>query len=184
MKTIYLLHGGNAAHVNSENDKFYTEILRRTGSEVRILLVEFAGSEEKSDQHARDDQYQFERVAGHKQISFEIATEIDFIDQVKKSDVIFFRGGTTVRLLEKLKRYKNLGTLFRGKIIAGESAGANSLAAYCYSKSGGGVISGFGLVSVRIIPHYKKGMETYFDNIAPDMELLLLPEYTFKVFDM
>ena len=183
MKTIYILHGGNASHVNAENDAFFSEMLKYTSNEVKILLVEFAGSEEKRAQHAQEDKAQFERVARNKKVAFAIATEQNFLNQVKDSDVIYLRGGTTVRLLENLRRYENLDKLFGGKVIAGESAGANSLSAYCYSKSGGGIIPGLGLVPVRIIPHYKKGMETHFANIASDLELVLLPEYAFKVFE-
>ena len=86
--------------------------------------------------------------------------------------------------MDKLKEYKNLGGSFSGKIIAGESAGANSLSAYCYSKYGGSVIQGLALVPVKIIPHYTEGMENSFKGISPDIELLLLPEYKFKVFEI
>ncbi|TSC88123.1 MAG: Uncharacterized protein G01um101416_146 [Microgenomates group bacterium Gr01-1014_16] len=184
MKTKYILHGGNAQHINSENDKFFAEILKDAKDRVKILLVEFAGRNEKIDLNYQTDKSQFERVAGDKELIFRVATELDFIEQVKKSDVIYFGGGTTIRLMDKLKEYKNLGDLFSGKIVAGESAGANSLSTYCYSKSGGGVIQGLGLVTVKTIPHYTKGMETVFRDITSDIESLLLPNYKFKVFEI
>jgi len=83
-----------------------------------------------------------------------------------------------------LKQYKNFGDLFSGKIVAAESAGANSLSVYCYSKSGGGVIQCLGLVPVKTIPHYTEGMETNFKDISPDVESLFLPNYKFKVFEI
>lgn len=184
MKTKYILHGGNAQHVNSENDKFFAEILKDTKDKVKILLVEFAGRDEKIDLNFQTDKSQFERVAGEKELSFEVATEFDFTEQIKGADIIYFGGGTTVRLMDKLKKYTNLGDLFSGKIVAGESAGANSLSAYCYSKSGGGVIQCLGLVPVKTIPHYEKGMESNFKDIYPEIESLFLPEYKFKVFEI
>lgn len=184
MKTKYILHGGNAQHVNSENDKFFAEILEDTKNKVKILLVEFAGRDEKIDLNYQIDKSQFERVAGVKELIFEVATEFGFTEQIKKSDIIYFGGGTTIRLIDKLSKYKNLGDLFSGKIVAGESAGANSLSAYCYSKSGGGVIQCLGLVPVKTIPHYIEGMESNFKDIYPEIKSLFLPEYKFVVFLM
>lgn len=184
MKTKYILHGGNAQHVNSENDKFFAEILKDTKDKVKILLVEFAGRDEKIDLNYQIDKSQFERVGEDKELAFEVATQPDFTEQIKGADIIYFGGGTTVRLMDKLKKYKNPGDLFSGKIVAGESAGANSLSAYCYSKSGGGVIQCLGCVPVKTIPHYEKGMESNFKDIFPEIEPLFLPEYKFKVFEI
>ena len=184
MKTKYILHGGNARHVNSDNDKFFAEILKDTKNKVKILLVEFAGRHEKIDLNYQIDKSQFERMMGDKELSFEVATELDFIEQTKNSDIIYIGGGTTIRLMDKLKQYKNFGDLFSGKIVAAESAGANSLSVYCYSKSGGGVIQCLGLVPVKTIPHYTEGMETNFKDISPDVESLFLPNYKFKVFEI
>ena len=86
--------------------------------------------------------------------------------------------------MDKLNKYKNLGSLFSGKIVAGESAGANSLSAYCYSKPGGGIIQGLGLVSVKTMPHFAEGMESNFKDIYPEIESLFIPEYKFKVFEI
>ena len=182
MKIKYILHGGNAQHVNSENNKFFAEILKDTKNKVKILLVEFAGGDEKTDLNYQIDKSQFMRVRGEKELSFEVATKLDFIEQIKKSDIVYFSGGTTIRLMDKLKEYKNLGGSFSGKIIAGESAGANSLSVYCYSKYGGSVVQGLGLVPVKTIPHYKEGMETNFKDVFLDIKSLFLPEYKFKVF--
>lgn len=184
MKIKYILHGGNAQHANSENDKFFAEILKDTNDQVKILLVEFAGRDEKIDSNFKTDKAQFLRVSGEKEPIFELATQGNFIKQIKKSDIVYFSGGTTIRLMDKLKEYKNLDGSFSGKIIAGESAGANSLSAYCYSKSGGGVIQCLGLVPVKTIPHYEKGIESYFKDVSPDIESLFLPEYKFKVFEI
>lgn len=184
MKTKYILHGGNAQHVNSENDKFFAEILKDTKRKVKILLVEFAGRQEKIDLNYQIDKSQFERVMGDKELSFEVVTELDFKEQIKRSDIIYLGGGTTTRLMDKLKKYRNLANSFNGKTIAGESAGANSLSVCCYSKSVGSVIQCLGLVPVKTIPHYTKGMETNFKDIAPDIEELFLPEYKFKVFEI
>lgn len=184
MKTKYILHGGNAQHVNAENDKFFAEILKDTKNRVQILLVELGHRDESTNLHFQTDKSQFMRVGENKELLFELATPINFIEQIKKSDIIYFGGGTTIRLMDKLKKYKNLDSLLSGKIVAGESTGANSLSAYCYSKSGGGVIQCLGIVPVKTIPHYEEGMESHFKDIYPEIESLFLPEYKFKVFEI
>ncbi|MDQ3239102.1 MAG: peptidase E [bacterium] len=66
-------------------------------------------------------------------------------------------------------------------MVAGESAGANCLSTYCYSKSGGGVISGLGMTPVKLIPHYNGEHEVEFKADLDQLELVLLSDYQYKV---
>lgn len=184
MKTKYILHGGSAQHVNLENEKFFREILINTKNDLKILLVHFASTSEKLESNWQRDTFQFNNVKENKNISFELANKNDFINQINNSDIIYFGGGTTVKLLDELKDYKNLKKVFENKIIAGESAGMNFLAKYCYSKSGGGIIPCLGILSIITIPHYQPGDEKKIINIPKDMEILLLPNYQYKVFEI
>src|SRR6188472_4190245 len=129
--TKYILHGGSAQHTNSENDAFFSEILKDTPNPVKILLVHFASSPERLTQNIERDTAQFNRVKENKDLQFEEALEERVTDQILNNDIIYFGGGTTVRLLENLTKFSNLAESFKGKVIAGESAGANSLAKYC-----------------------------------------------------
>jgi peptidase E len=58
-----------------------------------------------------------------------------------------------------LQNYHNLKDKFIGKVVAGESAGANVQATFCYSKYGGSTMKGLGILPVFMYPHYKKGDE-------------------------
>ncbi|MFA6013226.1 MAG: Type 1 glutamine amidotransferase-like domain-containing protein [Desulfobacteraceae bacterium] len=184
MKTKYVLHGGSAQHVNAENDKFFTEILNGAGDRVRILLVEFAGSDERKERNVAIDTSQFERVKGSRELTFEVADRDIFLNQIRKADVVYLGGGTTVRLVEVLNHYPELRVAFEGKIIAGESAGANVMATYCYSKSGGGVMKGLGLVPVKMWPHYKEERNEEFESISRELESLLLKDCEYRVFEI
>jgi peptidase E len=181
--TKYILHGGNAQTPNSENDLFYSEILKDTPNEVKILLVHFAGTTEKSEINKERDTSQFNRIKQDKILTFEIADESKFIDQIHNADVIYFGGGTTPQLLSVLKKYTNLKEALEGKIIAGESAGANFLASYCYTKSGGGVVKGLGILPIKIIPHYSGEHKEDLEVIPDDLEIVLLGNYQFKVYN-
>lgn len=184
MKTKYILHGGSAQHVNEGNDLFYREILNNTPNKVRILLVHFAGTKEKEAVNYQRDSSQFLRNKGNKELTFEVAEKSQFLEQVKNVDVVYFGGGTTVNLMNALSKYKNLKEALRGKIVAGESAGANSFCSYCYSKSGGGVIKCLGFVPVFMFPHYDKGNEADLSGAPSNLERVLLSNYQFRIFEI
>lgn len=182
MGTKFILHGGGAQKKNAENDAFFKEILMNTANNVKVLLVHFASGKEKSGVNKEKDEAQFERNKGNKNISFEIADEDKFALQVKEADVIYFGGGTTPNLMKALQKFNNLKKIFEGKVVAGESAGANSLSRYCYSQSGGGVLSGMGLVAVKTICHYVGEHKEVLEAIDDDGEVLLLSNYQYRVF--
>lgn len=185
MSTKYILHGGNAQDANEHNDVFFREILSNYDHEVRVLLVHFAAIPEKSDIYKERHIAQFERVSNGKTVMYEVATHDAFVEQVGNADVVYLSGssGGTVRLLDALAAYSNLATLFNGKTVAGESAGANVLSSYCYSRSSG-VVKGLGLVPVRLIAHYQNGDEQVFDDVDDALERVFLKNYELKVFDL
>ena len=84
-------------------------------------------------------------------------------------------------LLDALKKYQNLKQLFDGKIVAGDSAGANVLCSVFYSMKIG-VSEGFGLIPIKIISHYLEENKDKLKDIKPELETLFLPEYRFKVY--
>lgn len=184
MKTKYILHGGSAQHTNEDNDLFFKEILKSTFDKVKILIVHFAGTEERKELNWQKDTAQFIKNKGNKEIEFELAEETKFLEQIKISDVIYFGGGTTVNLMNSLTKFKNLRAELGDKIVAGESAGANSFCSYCFSKSGGGVIKCLGFVPVFMFPHFDKPTEADLSSVPPNIEKVFLPSYKFKIFDI
>lgn len=180
--TKYVLHGGAAQHPNKENDLFFSEILKDTPAIVRVLLVFFASEGEKDAANFSKDTAQFNRVRGNKQLDFEVANQAEFIQQIDAADVVYLGGGTTVKLLAELKKFPDLKGPLSGKIVAGESAGANAVCAYCYSKSGGGIIKGFGLVPIKIIPHFNGEHLQEMMEVSKELETVTLAEYKFKIF--
>jgi peptidase E len=183
MKTKYILHGGDAQIINSDNDPFYAEILKDTPQNLKILFVYFGNDPERNEERKSGNIEQFNRVKEEKNIHYEIADEHNFIYQIEKSDIIYIRGGSTARLMATLSKFNNLREIFDGKIVSGESAGMNSISTYCFSKSGG-IMKGLGILPIKTIPHYHGdavGVKE-LEKIAPDLESLYLPEFEFKVF--
>jgi len=182
MKTKFILSGGYAGKPNKENDKFFREILNIKKNKLNILLVYFAKNIEDYERVTNEDKYQFNRNKNGKHLTFEVATENDFENQVKKSDIIYLHGGKTLKLFEVLKKQKNLSELLNCKIIAGESAGAYVLSSCFYSKSEKGIFKGLGFVPVKTICHYIGENSEKLNECPKELDELLLPDYKFKVY--
>lgn len=182
MDTRFILHGGYAGRVNSENDKFFREILKGAPQNTKILLVYFAKEKDEYRRAREEDIAQFERNKGGRSVSFDIASAKIFLRQIKQSDVIYLHGGNTLKLFETLKKYPNLRNVVDGKTIAGESAGVYVLSSCFYSKTNGGIFEGLGFVPVKTICHYVGKNKEKLRECSEGLETLLLADHQYKVF--
>ncbi len=182
MKTTYILHGGFSKNeAVQKDDAFFKTILSYAPKEVKILLVYFAENIERVEKRRTDDLEQFNNNKGDKTLSFDTAKEETFLQQAQTADIIYLHGGHSAKLLETLKKFESLKNIFAGKIVAGDSAGANVLASIFYSKTIG-ASKGFSLISKKIITHYSEENKNKLDQIKPELETLFLSEYETKVF--
>ncbi|OGI61155.1 hypothetical protein A2814_01585 [Candidatus Nomurabacteria bacterium RIFCSPHIGHO2_01_FULL_38_19] len=187
--TKYILHGG----FNKEkgdvqvNDEFFQEMLKNTAEEVRVLLVYFAEREEMVSLRIEQDKEQFGKNKRKKNLNFRIATEETFVEDCAWADIIYLHGGRTFKLMEVLKKYKNIKNAFSSKIVAGDSAGANALGQFFYSKNSKEIKEigkGLGILPFKIVAHYKDGVTNPLENVEPNLETLFIKEYEIKVFHL
>lgn len=183
MKTKFILHGGYSKGAKQENDAFFSEILKSAPKEARILLVYFAESDDRVVERYVEDLEQFNKNRGDKTLSFDRASEQLFVEQANTADIIYLHGGHTGKLLEALKRISDLRDLFNGKIIAGDSAGANVLCSVFYSKTIG-TSEGLGFIPIKIICHYLEEDKNKLAHVRIDLETVFLPEYETKTFSI
>ncbi|MFZ1720631.1 MAG: Type 1 glutamine amidotransferase-like domain-containing protein [Candidatus Moraniibacteriota bacterium] len=183
MKTKFILHGGfDLKKTNSNNTDFYTEILKDAPENAEILLVPFARETDTIPAATNKVIAELNKIKKQHVITINIAREDNFLEQVRPADVVYFHGGVSLKLLKTLRKYPDLREFLKGKIVAGESAGANVLCKFFFSPHADDVFEGLGIVPVKIIPHYKKEYEGRIDHVGADVETLLLPEYTYKIF--
>ncbi len=182
MKTKYILHGGFASHINSDNDAFFKEILKDAPKDAKILLVYFAKELDRIPINKAEDISQFEKNNDEGTLVFDVAEEDDFLEQISSADIIYLHGGRSEKIIDTLKKFPNLEQRFEGKVIAGESAGTNVLTSEYYSNITGIQSKGLGIIPMNAICHYRESDEKTLRNIGTDKELLLLVEYKFKVF--
>lgn len=184
MKTRYILHGGYASKENEENNRFFKDILSIDKNELNILLVLFASLEERVGEKKKEVMRQFNINNEDKALNFEVANEKDFIKQVKEANIVYLEGGKTWKLLQVLKKYNNFPKLFKGKTVAGESAGAQALSTCFCSKKVKRASEGLGLVPVKVICHYIGKNREKLDDCPNNLEELLLKDFEYKAFEL
>jgi len=181
MKTKYIVSGGSANEPNELNDHFFREILKDTPSNPKVLLVMFAKTEDKVEARVASVKKQFEKNKGNKQPTFTLANHGEFESQLQETDIVYLHGGTTLLLIDAISKHPNFKELIKGKVVAGESAGAYLLSTKFYSKTIGKVMDGLGLLTIKTICHYEdRNQEKLKDKDG--LELLLLRDYEHKVF--
>jgi len=184
MKTKYILHGGFVPQQIPEDDVFYTEILKNAGAHPKILLVYFAKEDDRIPKNRDEDVVQFKENKGEQSLSFEVANENDFPEQVQKVDIVYLHGGRSSKIIETLSRFPNLRQMFEGKIVVGDSAGANALSSYYYDNHDKRISDGLAILPIKLFCHYSKDWETALHELEkyhPDLEVLALADYQTKI---
>jgi peptidase E len=182
LKTTFILYGGFTPNEQHDgNADFSREILKYAPENPIVLLVPFAKESDRVIPTTERTTNELNAQKWQKNIRYEIATEEKFVEQINSADVIYFQGGASHRLLDVLKKYSDLGELLKGKIVAGDSAGANALSTFFYSPSSDEVCEGLGILLIKVIPHYKEEYQYKLDDAGTDLEKVFLPEYTYKV---
>ncbi len=183
MKTKFILYGGfDPNEINPDNGDFSREVLKDAPENAKVLVVPFAKEVDRIVPTVERVTRELNASKWQKNIFIEIAEEESFITQVASADVVYFQGGTTIKLLDTLKKFLNLGEYLKGKTVAGDSAGGNALCSFFYTPRTDEICKGLGILPVKMIPHYKEDYKNKFDTVEPDLETVLLKEYMHKVF--
>ncbi len=180
--TKFVLHGGFNKEIGFIKDEFFLEMFKDAPDNTKVLLVYFAESDEMKPLRIEQGKNQFEKNKGSKHIEIKIASPASFIEECRWADLVYFSGGRTMRLMEAIQKYTNLEEVFKDKTIGGDSAGANFLAQYFYSKGSQEVGEGLKILPFKILVHYEDGMPNPLENIKPELETVFLREYETKVF--
>lgn len=190
--TKYILHGGYTRVDNESNRAFFTELVKDVPSGGTVLLVYFASEPgDDIEQRFNNHRKQILNLIKDKTLNFEQADTENFISQLRKAQAVYFNGGDTNILLRSLSRYSNLINLFKGKTIAGSSAGAYALVSYGTAHSEEHVRKGLGALPVRVICHYKsqdlppsESSVKEILNLGTDLELIYLKDFEWRVFEV
>ncbi|HEV7702229.1 MAG TPA: Type 1 glutamine amidotransferase-like domain-containing protein [Candidatus Paceibacterota bacterium] len=190
-KTKFILHGGYTRTDNEMNRSFFEEITRDVPDGGTILLCYFASQEEDVQKKFQEDSISIKKQTHSKNLKFLLATEENFMDQVKKASAIYIRGGSTPKLLETLNKYPDFKNNLKNKTVAGSSAGAYAIgnhSPFHSDETGEEVRQGLGLLPLPIACHYEseslapnKRSLTRLKSLDPKLEPILLKDFEWKI---
>lgn len=168
MSTKYILHGGMMKHRSDSNKAFYKEMLKGV-TDPSVLLVYFArGLDEYGYLYNRDKE-NFAWANPGIEVSFEIADEEEFTEQVKRNSIIFFGGGETQNLVDAVRRSSLDASMLAHKAVAGSSAGAYLISRWYYANSKDEIREGMGWLPIATMAHY--GSDPKYDYWLPQERL-------------
>ncbi len=187
--TKYVLVGGYIHKAPDEGKAFCDEIVKTLESRsIKILDCLFGRNSEDWEQRFQDDKSFFEKnIQG---VSIELAQPDQFIDQVKRSDVVFFQGGAPRKMIELLGSLELISDAFKGKVVVGSSGGADMLCRYYGVGKTSNIGEGLGFVPMKLIPHWKsdyalpvvidwEGLKEKLKSYKESIELITLQEGEF-----
>ena len=191
--TKYIFHGGYTQTNNELNRTFYEEITRDIPDGGAVLLCYFASPDENNSNRFREDSDRLKEQSHGKNLTFLLANERDFVEQLKQANALYIRGGSTPKLLGILRKFPNFKDNLDGKTVAGSSAGAYAIARYSAfhdDESGGQIREGLGLLPLRVVCHYEsldlppnpKAFSS-LKNMGKEFDLVLLKDFEWKVFN-
>lgn len=193
--TKYILHGGATKLRTDDNKRYYQEMVRGLQN-PKILLIYFARELDQYDESFKIDAEMFEWANPEVPYALTVATEEDFIEQARESDVLYFAGGTSYKLIEAIKKQDtDVKKLFEGKVISGSSAGANMVSEWFYGHGAREVGRGLGTLPITVFVHHRasEGQKFWVDDertkeIEDELllksgrtEILRIPEQKFIV---
>ncbi|HUX35952.1 MAG TPA: Type 1 glutamine amidotransferase-like domain-containing protein [Candidatus Paceibacterota bacterium] len=188
--TKIILHGGFTREDNELNRAYYREITKSLKDSDTVLVVLFAREKEEWADLLQDETRKLAASTGAR-LKIELASENNFMEQVKQASAIVIRGGDTLKLIEIIKQYPDFAEAIKGKVVAGSSAGAYLFSKYYHSGSEDKVFEGLGILPIRIICHYdSKKFETRGNPLEKlkqypeNLELVILKDYEWRVFEV
>lgn len=155
--TKFILSGGFANKAKDGGRSFCEAVLSGARREMKILECLFALSDETWDGALEKDKQFFGKAIPEAEIEFIMASADKFLEQLSSADAVYFRGGDTKRLKERLEAIEGWQSKLEDKIVIGSSAGAYILAKHYLDLSSEqpSLGEGFGLLPIKIAAHYE-----------------------------
>ena len=193
MKKFILI--GGYPHKAADGGKALCEEMVKGFSEpIRILDCLFARPLDNWEKAHQQDKEFFPKNLPNSKLDIELAQPSVFLDQLEKTDVLYFRGGSTGALMKALGQFPNWSEKLDGKTIAGSSAGMDMLARYCFNLDTLQLEDGLGLLPIKTIPHWKSDYNApninwddakqSLSEYMEDLPIVTLGEGEFKVFEI
>ncbi|HAR99979.1 MAG: hypothetical protein US57_C0011G0078 [Candidatus Moranbacteria bacterium GW2011_GWC2_37_73] len=178
--TKYILQGGSTKKFSIKKYFNLWKLLSLIPRESKVLLVFFARPKENWEDLLLETK-RFRLVLARWDIDYILASDnpSEFANQIKKCEVVYFRGGDTPMLQKKLEEISDPEKLLENKIVIGSSAGSLVFAKYYYDQDYDRVFDGLNFLSVKMITHYMSNGE--YAAMSGDDKFKMLEDYKEKL---
>jgi peptidase E len=190
--TKFILIGGYPYRAKDGGEALCQEAVKGFGQPIKFLICLFARPKETWDDLYLQNMNFFQKYLSNIEIDFALAQEKSFVDEIKKSDVIYFSGGDTTMLTNMLNNCSKWTDTLQSKTVMGSSAGTDILSTYNYDLELNRCADGYGLVPVKTMVHYQSeeytpsiGWKNAYEelkNYKKDMPIWALKEGECKVY--
>ena len=190
----FILIGGYPHKAIDSGKALCEEMIRGFSEPVKILDCLFARPHENWEKAYQQDKEFFAKNLPNGELDIERADPHTFLDQLERTDVLYFRGGDTGVLMKALTQVPSWSEKLDGKTIAGSSAGMDILAQYCFNLDTLQIEGGLGLLPIKTIPHWKSDYNApnidwdiakqSLSQYKEDLLIVTLGEGEFKVFEV
>lgn len=190
----FILIGGYPHKAIDGGKALCEEMIKGFSGPIRILDCLFARPLENWEKAYQQDKEFFPKNLPNSKLDIELAQPSVFLDQLEKTDVLYFRGGNTGVLMKALSQFPNWSEKLDGITIAGSSAGMDMLAQYCFNLDTLQLEDGLGLLPIKTIPHWKSDYNApnidwddakqSLSQYKEDLPIVTLGEGEFKVFEV
>ncbi len=153
--TKYVLNSGGIKNQPELKKQFHQELLKGLGNVPKFLLCNFAQGREywEAKFQGYSDAIKEDMPSGVIP-SFKLALPSEFAEQCSEADVIYFHGGDD-HLLKYWMGQFDMPKLFKDKVVATNSASSDMLATHYWTCDWRQCGDGFGILPIKIIPHYQ-----------------------------
>jgi peptidase S51-like protein len=195
--TKYILTGGKD-RIPSDYGRNLRAEFKKTHDTFKILSCFFSAPAEQWEVMAKNWGKWFREKVGDVK-AYDFAKLDSLADQAKLFDVLYFHGGNTRLLIDTMREFENLRSVFKNKLIVGSSAGANMLAKNFWSSSKQKPFRGLGILDINVMVHYgiedhdgihrtaqdwENEEKAFREFIRDDGKIWHIPEREFIVFEV
>lgn len=156
--TKYVVNSGGIRNSEDKGKSFFEEIVSGLGANPKILFSFFAEKREDWESKFNDYSKGFnELVDSRPEIT--LAMPDTFERQAEKSDAIYFHGGDDHLVQYWLQKF-DLPDVFKGKVVATNSASSNALSRQFWTCDWRQCMDGLGILPIKFISHYMSDFGT------------------------
>lgn len=133
--------------------RFFAEATKGLSDNPKVLLCLFAYPREYWEKKFEEIKQKSLYPEGIDPF-FELAFPDKFEEQIENSDIMYIYGGDDYLLKYWFSKF-NIPKIWEGKVIATNSASSNFLSKYFWTCDWRQCLDGFGLFSIKFLPHYE-----------------------------